>query len=84
MLDIAVQKFYFFELFVLPYIRVLPAVVCESLWKVWFHAFVCSTGHLPDHPSERDPVADGAEDLIASHPPGRAAQIRGKELPGAR
>jgi len=46
--------------------------------------FAPHTGHLPDHPSERDPVDDGGEDLIACHPPGRAAQIRGKKLPGAR
>lgn len=40
-------------------------------------------GHLSDHPPERDPVDDGAEDLAACYPNGRAAEIRGEELLGA-
>lgn len=40
-------------------------------------------GHLSDHPPECDPVDDGAEDLVACYPIGRAAQIRGEELLGA-
>ncbi|KAK7933252.1 hypothetical protein WMY93_004148 [Mugilogobius chulae] len=42
-----------------------------------------SAGHLPDHSSGLDPVADGAEDLHARHPAGRAAEVHGPKLPGA-
>jgi len=67
---------------VLPYTWLLSLKTCEKFDSML--VFAPHTGHLPDHPSERDPVDDGAEDLIACHPPGRAAQIRGKKLPGAR
>lgn len=56
--------------------RFIPYFLCFTL--------CCSSGHLPDRPSERDPVADGAEDLIACYLHGRVAQIHRKELPGAR
>lgn len=41
-----------------------------------------SAGHLPDHAPGHHPVDDGAEDLAARHPAGRAAEVRSEELPG--
>lgn len=46
--------------------------------------FYSVPGHLPDHPSGYNPVDDGAEDLAARHPAGRAAKVYGQELLGLR
>lgn len=39
--------------------------------------------HLPDHPTEPDTMADGAQDLAACDPTGRVSQVCRQELPGA-
>lgn len=39
--------------------------------------------YLPDHTAEFDPVADGAENLLACDSHGRDPQVRGPQLPGA-
>ena len=38
--------------------------------------------YLPDHTAECDPVADGAENLLARDSNGRDPQICGPQLPG--
>lgn len=43
-----------------------------------------SAGHLPDHPPGHNPVDDGAKDLPASHPAGRAAKVFCPLLHGLR
>lgn len=40
--------------------------------------------HLPDHTTESDPMADGAENLLACDPHGRDSQVCGPKLPGTR
>lgn len=65
--------------FILP----KPAVEVRLLSSV-AHTVVPapSAGHLPDYAPGHYPVDDGAEDLTARHPAGRAAEVRGEELPG--
>lgn len=43
-----------------------------------------ASAHFPDHTAESDPVADGAENLLACYPHGRDAQVCGSKLPGTR
>lgn len=52
----------------------------------WFNfCHVCFfSDHLPDHTSEPDTMADGAQDLPACHSTGRVSQVCRQELPGAR
>lgn len=46
------------------------------------HVILSTTDHLPDHPSEPNPVADGAEALPARPPAGRGPEVGSQELHG--
>lgn len=64
----------------------------NTCWRprVWYHGVVTPlfypafSDDIPDHPTESDTVADGAQDLPARHPVGRGSEVRCQELPGAR
>lgn len=79
--------------FLILYVEPLPVSHCGPqagsgvvpLWpvqKIDMAFFV--SAHLPDHTTESDPMADGAENLLACDPHGRDSQVCGPKLPGTR
>ena len=55
--------------------------VCLSSKLESLMRFLCVSAYFPDHTSEFDPVADGAENLLACDSNGRNPQVCGPQLP---
>lgn len=75
--------------FLILYVEPLPVSVGGRggahlpFQQVWgLTRLLCVAAYLPDHTTECDSVADGAENLLACDSNGRDTQVCGPQLPG--